>query len=268
MYNYGKDLNTIIHDLRFDFNILIKWFQANKLSLNLTKTKFMIFKPNSKKIDVNESVFKFGTETIQRVKSTQFLGVTLDELLTWNTHIDNICTKISKSIFLLKQTKHMLPKHSLKLLYHCYTQSIINYGLLLWGPMCNKCMFKKVLQLQKKAIRTIEGASYNSPSTPLFKKWKILNLNELLELELGKIVFKYVNKLLPEPLANIFETNNMNHNYFTRYGNYPRIGKHSKLIYNKSFLCKGPSTWINLDESIRNSNNLKHFTHLFKKRLF
>ena len=90
--------------LNSELNKLSAWFKANKLSLNLKKTNFMLFKPRQKKyhfpmqISVNE-------QKIKQVKETVFLGVVLDEHLTWKPHISQVAGKISKSIGVISRVR-------------------------------------------------------------------------------------------------------------------------------------------------------------------
>ena len=265
IYISGNNIKQISEDIKFDLKILIEWFKCNKLSLNLNKTSYMIFRPKTARIDDIE--IKFGDDIITRVSDTKFLGLYLDEFLTWNQHINYICGKISSTLYLLRSIKHTVPQWSLKMLYNSYINSVITYGLLFWGTMCTKKAFNRVFKLQKKAIRIIDNACYNCATKPLFIKWNILHLEHLVTLELGKFMYKFANNILPLPLRNIFEPNNKYHNYNTRNARLPRVVKHSKMIMNESFLCTGPRVWYSINPSIRNSRNLKTFSKTYKKFL-
>ena len=104
-----KDPVYLAASLNSELNKLPAWFKANKLSLNLKKTNFMLFKPRQKKyhfpmqISVNE-------QRIEQVKETVFLGVVLDEHLTWKPHIPEVARKISKSIGVINRARFFLPK--------------------------------------------------------------------------------------------------------------------------------------------------------------
>ena len=92
-----KDPVYLAASLNSELNKLSAWFKANKLSLNLKKTNFMLFKPRQKKyhFPMQTSV---NEQRIEQVKETVFLGVVLDEHLTWKPHISQVAYKISKSI--------------------------------------------------------------------------------------------------------------------------------------------------------------------------
>ena len=92
-----NNLNSLIDTLSIETAKLTDWFVANKLSLNLKKTNFMIFKPRQRKI--SEVKLSINNQKINCVEQTVFLGVRLDSDLSWNSHISYVANKISKSIY-------------------------------------------------------------------------------------------------------------------------------------------------------------------------
>ena len=78
---------------------------------------------------------------------------------------------------MIKQVKHILPKNILLTLYYSMIQQYITYGLLMWGN-AHALILRKTVLLQKRAIRYIDNASYNSHTEPLFKKYNILKLHD------------------------------------------------------------------------------------------
>ena len=106
-----------------------------KLSLNLRKTKYyMLFHHHNKKLPNNISLQINSTE-IERVTNFIFLGVTINEHLSWKPHIDIICSKISKYIGRLNKLLD-LPQHILRILYCSVVQSHLRYAILTWGFDC------------------------------------------------------------------------------------------------------------------------------------
>jgi len=106
--------------------------------------------------------------------------VIFDESLTWKQHINYINNKISKSLFAIKQVKHILNIDSLKTLYFALIQPHINYGILAWGND-KQSFLKRTIVLQKRAIRTICKVQYNSHTEPLFRKLGILKIKDQFE---------------------------------------------------------------------------------------
>ena len=177
---------------------------------------------------------------ISREKTVKFLGIFLDEHLKFDSHVKHVCSMLSKNLYMLRSVMYIVPKWALRTLYHSYIQSSFMYGLSVWGPLVTKSNLNRVRVLQKKSLRTIDHAKYNACTSNLCKKTEILLIDDLIELELAKISYRYVNKSLPNPVQNLFQANDYNHNYLTRARHNPRIQQHNSSMFNKSFLCKAP----------------------------
>ena len=98
-----KHLDELYDNISFDLNTLSDWFKANKLSLNVNKTNYMIFK-NIKTPD-NSKIIKIGTEIIEQTSIAKFLGIFIDDQLNWKTHIDYVRNKLSSGLYALNISK-------------------------------------------------------------------------------------------------------------------------------------------------------------------
>ena len=103
-----------------------------------------------------------------------FLGIMLNETLSWKSHIDIVSNKISKVIGILYGLKHVFPEYVLFTPHNSLIVSYINYGLLLWGVDCHKLQ-----SLQKKAIRFMTNSSYIAHTTPLLIKHGLLHVHDM-----------------------------------------------------------------------------------------
>ena len=252
----GKKIKDIIPKITHDLNILIDWFYANKLTLNISKTSCILFKSKTTRINSAEIKLKFGLEKIIVKKTTKFLGFEIDQHLNWDNHIKQLITKINKNLYLLRCFKKLLPNWSKRMLYFNYIHSNLTYGLSVWGPMASQLEKNKLFKLQKKAVRTIENAKQDCPSAPLFKKYKILRFNDLINLEILKTAYNLVHESLPIPLNNLFQQNNFNHQYNTRNAKNPRVAPHKSKVYHSSIFAKLPIAWQNTPNSVKNSNSI------------
>ena len=195
------------------------WLCINKLSLNASKTKYMIFRSPGTKLIQNFQTVKINDITIECVKEFDFLDVLLNENLNWNPHINRTCKKISQSIGIINKLKHFLPSHILKTLYDSLIHSRMNYGILTWG-FNTKYIFK----LQKKCMRFLTKSKYNAHTDPIFKKLNILKIHDLFKLHLLKLYHNYKNNNLPSFLQS--------------FNIIPRQDVHSYNTRNKSSLNK------------------------------
>ena len=171
VYVSGKNIRSLKDSIRQDLDFLVDWFKANKLSLNLSKTNYVLFRPKGKKDDINISLTYDNTD-IKQEKVTKFLGVYLDECLTWEPQAKHVCSKLSKNLYLIRSVKHYLPVWSLKNLYFAYIHTHLIYGLGIWGPMVSKASIKRIRTLQKKALRAVMKCSYNANTKEICKKTK------------------------------------------------------------------------------------------------
>ncbi len=214
--SFGTNLN-INQNINQELQLISEWLKINKLSLNVGKTKFMIFYKGNKRIP-NIKLNIDGTE-IERVQNFNFLGVILNEKLSWKPHTDKVANCISKTVGILNALKHFIPESPKVILYNSLILSHFNYGILAWGYE-----FDRLTKLQKKSVRIITLSKYNAHTEPLFKRLKLLKLSDLLRLNELKFYYKYVNQTVPEYFSsnnsdfNLL-TNNSIHEYNTRQGN-------------------------------------------------
>ena len=127
------------------------WFKVNKLSLNLSKSKFIVFRQPQKKI--TEPIIKIDDNIIDCVDNFNFLGLIINKHLNWKKHIEHISLKISRIIGVLTRLRHLVPLDVLHLLYNSLLLPHINYSLLAWGHQPSK-----ITNLQKKCLRIITNS--------------------------------------------------------------------------------------------------------------
>jgi len=133
------------------------------------------------------------------------VGVTMNNTLSWNNHIDLLMTKGSKACYIIRNTKTYMSASSLKVVYYAFFfHSVMSYGIIFWG---NSSHSSVIFRIQKKAIRIMEGCRNRVLCRNLFKKLQILPLTS--QYMLSFLMFVVQNK-------NLFLTNNANHNLDTR----------------------------------------------------
>jgi len=153
----NSDINNVYDTINCELKEVCNWFKCNKLSLNAAKTNLMfIGKPyQTKHITDNRHIYLDGCK-LTRVSDAKFLGITLDENLTWKSHINAISKTCSRNLGVLNKLKHVLPKTSLYQLYCTLILPYLSYGILLWGS-ANKENLNRIFKLQKRALRRVGG---------------------------------------------------------------------------------------------------------------
>ena len=129
----------------------VNWVNGNGLLLNLKKTNYMIF---SKRRNLSPIELKIINITIKRVNEKKFLGVIIDDKLTWKSHINAMKTKMCRYVGILYRIKFHVPLKVRLLMYHSFVQSHLNYCCLVRGFAC-KSSIDSVFVKQKKAMRAI-----------------------------------------------------------------------------------------------------------------
>ena len=123
------------------------------------------------------SVFLDGVK-LNQDDSAEFLGTTIDSTLSWESHCTKIANRISRSNGLINRVKHMLPPSSLRLLYHSFIQPHIQYTLPAWGG-CSAQNKKRIINIQKRAIRTITKSYHTAHTEPRMKQLGLLKFDDL-----------------------------------------------------------------------------------------
>ena len=211
LYISDHNLISLFGKVNEEINKLYKWFCANKLSLNANKTKYIVIRPKHRRCDLDNMNVLINDIPLNRIgqncvdTSVKFLGICIDEHLTWKKHIQQVNCKISKAMFAIKQVTNLLPGSLLRKLYFALVHPHLNYGILSWGNAGQ--LLRKTITLQKRAIRSINKATYNSHTDPLFRSSQILKVPDLYLYQSTLFMFDYVNKNLPSSFNNVFPYN-------------------------------------------------------------
>ncbi len=265
IYCSDKNTATLYARIKEDMNTLIDWFKANKLTLNLNKTHYLLFSKSNKKTDMLPTL-KIGQDEIKNVPCVKFLGIMIDDKLTWDNHINYCKNKIASGNYALNSLKRTLPTRQLKTIYHSLIQPYLNYGLLLWGGAC-KTKLKKLQVAQNKTMRRIDNANYNDSAKPIYKKYGILTIDDMLKLELSKLMYKNYTKVLPKPLLELFTSNEDIHNHNTRHRHDAHIIFRRTDQTLRSFVHKGPDLWLRIPDEIKQAKSLNSFKRQMKNFL-
>jgi len=139
-----------------------QWFKDNGFLLNVNKTQKLLFSLKGCVDSVNGSV--------------KFLGLHIDNKLSWDSHVLYVSSKLSKVVYLLRSLKWHVPDKFVKSAYFAFFHSVMSYGLLFWG---NSSHVQSILLLQKKAVRILANAPYREHCRPIFKQLGIMTVVNL-----------------------------------------------------------------------------------------
>lgn len=172
----GSSIEDIRIKLNNQLDKLHHWLLANKLSLNVSKTEYMIIGSRQRLTQIStDPQISIGSQNIFRVTETKTLGVLVDGNISWKSHIDATCKKLSKAIGIMRRVKNIISNESLKLLYNTLVLPHFDYCSLVWDNCPNK-LKDRLQKLQNKAGRIMTGDSYDMSATNTRLKlgWKDL----------------------------------------------------------------------------------------------
>ena len=267
LFYSNKDIKSLYEFVNRELININTWFQTNKLSLNVDKTKYVLFHKSRQKnkIPLNLPSLKIDQTEIKREQSLKFLGVLVDENLNWKNHIDLLLSKISKSIGVLYKASKLLNFRCLKSIYFALIHSYINYANVAWASSC-KTGLKKILLKQKHAVRIIFHEDRLTHSRPLLKSLNALNVYQVNIFQICSFMYQVKNGTIPKIFNNNFST--VDHYYPTRFAlnsfQLPRSSKTPKF----SILLRGPKLWNQfLTNNEKDITTLDTFKRLLKKRI-
>ena len=142
------------------------------------------------------------------VKNQQqnFWDFCIDDSLSWKCHMAHGNRKISRAMFAINQDKRFLPYDSMNTLYFSLVYPHILYGILAWIN-AKAASLHKTIVLQKRAMRTIHNAKYNSHTEPLFKTAEILKVKDLYEYQILLFLYDYCHSKLPNSFNSSYKYN-------------------------------------------------------------
>ena len=218
----------------------------------------MIFRPRQKQLYYLPRIFIHDIENdinipLENKEYVKYLGILIDQNLSWKNHIDNISTKISRHIGLIARLRHFVPFNTLLTIYRSLILPYQTYGLPVWGQAC-KTYLNKVLLLQKRALRFMYFANRQAHALPLFKDTKSLPLSFLYYRSCAMLMHDVSTGTAPSNLLNQFKNISDVHSYNTRSSTSKNlyISKFSLEIQNNYFVVFGSKLWNAVSASTRN----------------
>ena len=255
----GQTLSELQNKLDSVLSIVTKWFNANRLSLNVSKTYYQIFSARL----INGLDVKINNTKINRKESVKYLGVTIDENLKWQSHINNISSVISRNLGIMGRAKYFISSQHLMLLYNSLILPYLNYCAVVWGTNYSTRIYKLV-KLQKRALRIIDKKPYSYHTRELFIKYRILKFPDLVRKQHILILLGYLNGTLPTPIFEMFEYHRLTNTRVAQHFKVPFARTNYKAF---SLSVAAPRAWNtivckifkNIDEVPRRKYILKKY---------
>jgi len=253
----GNSLKALEDKINQDIPLLTTWLETNRLSLNLKKTHIMVFGKKHRNIENTISTTIKGT-TLEIVTHTKFLGVILDNSLSWKEHSLYLSKKISKSIGILTRARPFLNKTTLRQLYFSFLYPYLNYCSSIWGNASDNILWP-LFKIQKRAIRILVNLRGRDSTRQSFYDLKLLRLPEIYKFSVLIFVYKFKNRLLPTVFDNFYTENRQVHRYQTRNADQFRTPL-TKYRVAANFIKKtGVTIWQELNNEISHEKKIGLF---------
>ena len=242
-----------------DLSRLNIWLKANRLSLNIAKTQYMIIGTRQKLItqDLNRINVRVDDTPIKRVQHTKSLGLIIDDNLQWKNHINSICKKISSGIGVLKRVRRFICKDTAEKVYSSLIDPYFNYCSPVWNGLGSQLSIK-LQKLQNRAARVIAERSYETPSSNLLQElnWNKLNINRKKHTAI--LMYKTLNGNMPHYLQEIF-TPRVSFYDLRDMENKLFVPKPRTACLKRSFGYSGAVLWNSLPPELRSAQTLPMF---------
>ena len=243
-----------------------EWMASNKLTLNYSKTKFMLVHRKNEQPLLNLYI---KNHKIEQVKSIEYLVVRIDEKLNWSEQIKNVETKLSQACGAIARLRHFVDQKTLRTLYYAHAYSHLQYSVLAWGAN-TKRILNRLNVLHNRLIRLmcLHGPLHdmNFTNSELYKSMNILKFQDVYKLELAKIMFKAVNNCLPQTLNKYFPKKDNRRNLRSLVYDPFRIDRRNTLHYRRWLTTAGVELWNSLSSDLKKMSFFS-FKKAMRKRL-
>ena len=189
-----KNVNNLITSLNNELILFNNWFIKNCLSLNINKSNFIIFHSCRKVIECNSSL-SINNISFNRVSSIRYLGVLIDEHLSWLTHISYVQNHVSRNIGIISRIRPFVNIKVALLLYFSLVYPYITYCNIIWASTYNTHLHQLIV-LQKRIIRIIFLLTPLSSTVSAFTNNGLLNISQIHNLQTALFMFSYDQQLV------------------------------------------------------------------------
>ena len=257
LFMSSKEAHTLEYNVNLEIGKMQLWLQANKLSINISKTKYMIVSPKFK------SSYKFKIELLgnllEQVDSHKYLGVIIDDVLSWQPHTAMIAVKLSRLCGLLYKLRNYTDTAILKKVFYALVQPVIHYGLICWGS-CSESIKRQIEILLNRILRCINFVKVRQMHvSDLYALSKVLTIKDAYKAEVCKFVYNVKQNALPEIFSNYFSECRFVHNYSTRQALNKNffLARKQKAMGQRSVQYRGTKFWNELPNSVKSANHFK-----------
>lgn len=190
----GNNWVEVFETAQMGFNSVLEWLRNNLLTLNVSKTKYIAFSPRANlhppvTLNIaahvcNPTVPACSCTQIQRTDKIKYLGVIIDQTLSFKPHIEILVTRLRKLIFIFRNMRHIANHQVIKMVYYALCQSLVEYCITSWGGAA-KSLLIEVERAQRAILKVGRGHPFRYPTDALYREWDVLSVRKLFLLHIA-----------------------------------------------------------------------------------
>ena len=169
-----------------------EWFIHNKLTLNVSKTAFVIFRSNRYPESNLPNTLTYNDITINRVSQIKYLGLTFDEHMSWNAHTADLCNKLKCFFPVFYNIRQYVNKEHIRIIYYAMIYSRIKYGSIVYG-LTSDANLDKIQIMQNKLLKVISSKPYRFSTNKLHNELFLLKFKDIVKQDILSFVYNYVH---------------------------------------------------------------------------
>ena len=263
IHTANTDINTITEQLQHALNLITEWCSANQMILHPDKTKSMLVASRQKhQLKALKLHLNVQDKPIQQVNEHKVLGVTIDDRLSWQSHIEATCKSLAKKLYLMSKLSQLIDKSALKVFFHAHIEPIVDYASSLWDDT-PEAHLKKLNSLYRRSVKLL--LPHMEISTDLKIQYLgLLPLHEKCLFNKLILMYKILNNKSPKYLSDLFAKKETQ--YVQRRNHlkvpFPRID-----LFKTSLSYSGAVLWNSLPSCVAQSASLATFKAKLKTHL-
>ena len=236
-----------------ELNELDTWCCSNKLTVNPSKSNIIFISPKFVQNTNDNYNMTFADSFIATVPNSKYVGVIIDNKLSFYEHIKSLESKVSRSVGILTKLKSFIPQQTLLQLYHSLVHSHLTYGITVWGST-HSTYLQKLQNLQNRALKVVCNVPFLTSTKPLYKKLNILTIYDTFKHEVAKFVYNCNKTLNPNPFLNYFKKKHqvsIRHTRQSKDKDNLYIPKYRSNRLQRSIKYQGVKIWNNIPSEIK-----------------
>ena len=263
LYTVSDNITDLSNNLSMDLAGVTEWVERNGLQLNQAKTQMILLSRKKRSKELENVVVKLKGQEVARSRKVKYLGVWVDEGLTWVDHVEAVRRKCLGGLAKLRRLRDTLPAALKKNIYNALVLPHLDYCCVLWQE-CGIQLQKRVERIQNYAMRLICSKPPRTPSEELRSDMNWMPLSKRRELFRLVLVHRCVHGRAPAYLAECYETNKQYGHCVTRGANKLHLKSVNTEFGRRATMFKGAQEWNKLPADLRNVQNINTFRKLLK----